>query len=57
MLKEEIIHVDESGIRVDGKLDWIHVTSTKYLTLLRLHEKDDVKLLKTMPFYLILSKQ
>ncbi|MDQ7023600.1 MAG: transposase [Candidatus Gracilibacteria bacterium] len=39
LLKEEIIHVDESGIRVDGKLDWIHVTSTKYLTLLRLHEK------------------
>ena len=39
LLKEEIIHVDESWIRVDWELDWIHVTSTKYLTLLKLHEK------------------
>jgi hypothetical protein len=63
LLKEEIIHVDESWIRVDWKLNWIHVTSTKYLTLLKLHDevplegkKDDVKLLNIITFYPILIK-
>ena len=39
LLKEEILHVDESWIRVDWKLNWTHVVSTKDLTLLKLHKK------------------
>jgi len=39
LLKEEVIHADESWIRVDWELDRIHVISTKYLTLLKLHDR------------------
>lgn len=39
LLKKEIIHVDESWIRVDWNLNWAHVVSTKDLTLLKLHKK------------------
>ncbi|MDQ7023063.1 MAG: transposase [Candidatus Gracilibacteria bacterium] len=39
LLKKEILHVDESGIRVEGKLNRTHVVSTKDLTLLKLHKK------------------
>ncbi len=39
LLNQEIIHVDESWIRVKWKLNWVHNVSTKDLTLLKLHEK------------------
>ncbi|MDQ7023553.1 MAG: transposase [Candidatus Gracilibacteria bacterium] len=38
-MKKEILHVDESGIRVEGELNRTHVVSTKDLTLLKLHKK------------------
>ena len=36
---EEVVHLDETGGRVDGKLRWIHVSSTEMITHLEVHDK------------------
>jgi transposase len=37
--KEEVAHFDESGMRVTGALQWVHVSSTPLLTYLAIHAK------------------
>jgi hypothetical protein len=34
-----IQHADETGMRIDGKLHWVHVNSTRHLTHLAWHQK------------------
>ena len=36
---EEVVHLDETGGRVEGKLRWMHVSSTEMLTHLEMHDK------------------
>ena len=36
---EEVVHLDETGGRVDGKLRWMHVSSTTMVTHLEVHDK------------------
>ena len=35
----EVLHADESGLRVEGKLHWLHVASTSTLTHDEVHAK------------------
>jgi transposase len=36
---EEVVHLDETAGRVEGKLRWMHVASTETLTHLEMHDK------------------
>jgi transposase len=39
LCKSPVLHVDESGARTAGKLHWLHVASTEFLTFYGIHEK------------------
>src|SRR3954465_1372451 len=39
LLGEEVVHVDETGLRVAGRLHWLHVASSDRFTALLCHRK------------------
>ena len=39
LLKEDILHGDETGVNIRSKLHWIHVASSSVMTYYMLHEK------------------
>jgi transposase len=39
LIKSKVLHVDESGVRINGKLNWIHTACDEENTLYMTHEK------------------
>lgn len=39
LCQSSVLHVDESGARTAGKLHWLHVACTKFMTFYGIHEK------------------
>jgi len=37
--KAEVLHTDESGLRLKGKINWVHVASTSTITHYAIHKK------------------
>jgi transposase len=37
--KAEVLHTDESGLRSEGKINWVHVASTNHATHFSMHKK------------------
>lgn len=50
LLEEAKVHADETGCRVNGKTQWMHVISDEDHTLLRLHAKRGSKAMDEMGF-------
>ena len=54
LLQSPVLHADETGVRVDGKLGWFHVLSTDLLSFFGYHKKrgkDAINEFNIIPLY------
>jgi len=48
LLREKVLHADESGIRIEGKLNWVHSIGSKRYTYYFPHKKRGGEAMKAM---------
>ena len=48
MSLNDVVHADETGLRIEGKLQWLHTATTNFFTYLFVHKNRGKEALETI---------